>query len=715
MPKNKRKKRIKVKTKRTYKTSTRNGGEESGLKQTVLKEIVAILLVTLGVFIILALIGVAGDLGQWVLGAVQFVIGQGVFVLPLALFGVAFMLFAQEKYSLHIYNLVGLISFFICLSTILQAVLAPNNTSFDVGTIGQYGGVVGYGVYWAVSPILTRGVLIFIFVMLLIISVIVAVNARLKQILTKIMQILHRKKDGEHKPADSDFKINTTPPIKGTIGKNKEEPKPESASEPIVVISDKDWKYPSFDLLETTSTQADPGDAKANAEIIRSTFSDFGYEVKMDGVDVGPTVAQYALKPPNGVNLSKIAALDRNLALALEAHQVRIEAPIPGKSLVGIEVPNKKAAIVRLKDILAGKELAQMKSKLTFVLGRDVSGEVVGYDLRKAPHMLIAGATGSGKSVMINTLLVSLLYRNSPSELKLILVDPKRVEMGLYSDIPHLLSPVIYEPDKTISALKWAVAEMERRLKLVQEHKKRDIREYNALKGVDHMPYIVIVIDELYDLMLAAGKDVEALIQRIAQMARAVGIHLVLATQRPSVNVITGTIKANVPTRIALTTASQVDSRTIIDIAGAEKLLGKGDMLFSSPELIKPRRVQGVYLSEGEVTKVADFLKAQREPQYNEEVLAQAVKIKGITNIGDVDGGGDDDELFDQAAEIAIQSGRASASLFQRRLRVGYARAARLIDILEERGVVGPADGSRPREVLISGLDDLGGDVSEAE
>lgn len=707
------KKRTKVKAKRGYGKPGQGGSDESGLKNTVIKEILAILLVTLGVFVILALIGVAGDLGKWVLEAFRFVIGQSVYVLPLALFGVAFMLFAQERYSLRVYNVVGIISFFICLSTILQAILAPDSVGFDMGVIGQYGGVVGYGVHSIVSPIVTEGVLIFIFAMLMIISVIVAVNARLKQIIIKLLHPVRRTSQEEKSAtSDSSFKINTTLPIKGTIGKVKEEPKPEP--EPIMSITDKTWKYPSLELLETTSTQADPGDAKANAETIRTTFSDFGYEVKMDGVDVGPTVAQYALKPPSGVNLSKIAALDRNLALALEAHQVRIEAPIPGKSLVGIEVPNRKAATVRLKDILASKEMEQKKSNLTFVLGRDVSGDIISYDLHKAPHLLVAGATGSGKSVMINTLLVSLLYRNSPSELKLILVDPKRVEMSLYSDIPHLLSPVIYEPDKTISALKWAIAEMERRLKLMQDHKKREIREYNALKNVDHMPFIVIVIDELYDLMLAAGKDVEALIQRIAQMGRAVGIHLVLATQRPSVNVITGTIKANVPTRIALTTASQVDSRTIIDIAGAEKLLGKGDMLFSSPELIKPKRVQGVYLSEEEVTKVSDFLKIQREPQYNEEVLSQAVKIKGMVSVGDTDGG-EDDELSDQAAEIVIQSGKASASLLQRRLRVGYARAARLIDILEEKGVVGPADGSRPRDVLVSSLDSVDGGQSEPE
>lgn len=687
-----------------------NKNQEEGLKRSVVKEIVAILLITVAVFLVLALIGVAGSLGVWTLTAVRFVIGQAVYALPFALLLMAFMLFAQEKYPLRVYNVIGIISFFICLSTIIQAATAPE-VGLQISSVGQYGGIVGYAVYSVVSPILNKPVTIFIFSMLMLVSVIVAANARLKQIIKKILSPLRKEKGEEDKKEDQNFKINTLP-IKGTIGKStKEEPKPEV--EPIVSSTDKDWKYPSLDLLESTSTEADPGDAKKNAEIIRSTFDEFGYEVKMEGVDVGPTVAQYALRPPSGVNLSKISALDRNLALALEAQQIRIEAPIPGKSQVGIEVPNKKAATVRLRDILASKDMEQYKSKLSFVLGRDVSGEIIAYDLAKAPHLLVAGATGSGKSVLINTILASLLYRNSPSELKLILVDPKRVEMTLYNDIPHLLSPVIFEPDKTISALKWAVAEMERRLKLLSEHGKRNIGEYNQQKGVDHMPYIVIVIDELYDLMLAAGKDVEALIQRIAQMARAVGIHLVLATQRPSVNVITGTIKANVPTRVALTTASQVDSRTIIDVGGAEKLLGKGDMLFSSPEFIKPKRVQGVYLSEREVSDVAKFLREQRDPQYNEEVLAQAVKLKGMGG-SSVDMDGADDDLFNDAAEIVIQSGKASASLLQRRLRVGYARAARLIDLLEEQGVVGPADGARPREVLVSSLNDVTGDDSES-
>ncbi len=401
------------------------------------------------------------------------------------------------------------------------------------------------------------------------------------------------------------------------------------------------------------------------------------------------------------------------MALALSAEQVRIEAPIPGKSLVGVEVPNATRSTVRLKDILASDEIKSKKGKLNFVLGRDVNGTIISSDLDIAPHLLIAGSTGTGKSVMINTLLLSLLYRNSPSELKLILVDPKRVELSLYDEIPHLLCPVVYEPDRAISALKWAVAEMERRLKLLHEHRRKDIGEYNSMKNVDKMPFIVIVIDELADLMQKARKDMDSLIAQIAAMARASGIHLVLATQRPSVDVITGVIKNNVPTRIALTTSSQIDSRTIIETAGAEKLLSKGDMLFYSPAFLKSKRIQGVFVENEEISKVVKFLKDQKEPQYNEEVLAQAVKIKGLaSSFGGDDG---DDAEVTEAAEIVIQAGKASASLLQRRMRVGYAKAARLIDMLEEKGVVGPPDGARPRQVLVDSPGELNGGNSETE
>ncbi|MFO0862952.1 MAG: DNA translocase FtsK 4TM domain-containing protein [Candidatus Saccharibacteria bacterium] len=681
------------------------------LTRSASREITAILLIMISVFLVLAMLNFAGALGQWTLLATKFIIGQAVYVLPLALLISAYLLFRtneEENRGYKLNHLIGTILFFVFLSALIQAIINPANP--EIAQIGQYGGIVGYALYSVMSPVLNRPVSIFILSMLLLVSIVIAANASLREIFRRLLGKNKGEGDEQEKEEiqDNKFQINTKLPIKGTIGKDEEE-KEEKKNEPIVYSDDKDWKYPSIDILQATSTQPDPGDAKANAKLIANTFADFGYEVKMEGVDVGPTVAQYSLKPPTGVNLSKIASLDRNLALALEATQIRIEAPIPGKSLVGIEVPNKKGAMVRIKDIFQDKEYESQKSKLAFVLGRDVAGDIVTYDLAKAPHLLVAGATGTGKSVMINALLMSLLYRNSPSELKLIMVDPKRVELSLYNDIPHLLTPVITESDKTVSALKWAVAEMERRLKLLSEYNKRDIGEYNQVKDVDRMPYIVIIIDELFDLMMQAGKDVESLIQRISQMARAVGIHLVLATQRPSVNVITGTIKANVPARIALTTASQVDSRTIIDMGGAEKLLGKGDMLFASPEFIKPKRIQGVFMSNEEVSAVTKFLREQRQPEYNEEVLSQAVNMKG----GSAGGGFDamEDDLWQQAAEVVIAAGKGSSSLLQRRLGVGYARAAKLIDILEQKGVVGPANGSKPREILVGSIEELGGEA----
>ncbi|HSX30256.1 MAG TPA: DNA translocase FtsK [Candidatus Saccharimonadales bacterium] len=436
----------------------------------------------------------------------------------------------------------------------------------------------------------------------------------------------------------------------------------------------------------------------------------------MEGANVGPRVTQYTLKPPANVKLTKITALENNLALDLAAHSIRMEAPIPGKRAVGIEVPNVKSATVRLRSILESGDWSSLKSPLGFGIGRDIAGKPVVAELDRMPHLLVAGQTGSGKSVMINTILTSLLYRNSPSDLKLILVDPKQVELKPYDDIPHLLTPVITEPEKCISALKWAVAEMERRYKALAEAGNRNIVEYNNVKKEEGMPYIVIVIDELADLMMMAARDVEALIVRIAQKARAVGIHLVLATQRPSVDVITGLIKANVPARIAFTTASQVDSRTIIDQIGSEKLLGQGDMLFLTADMPKPKRVQGAFISDTETAKVTDFIRMQRPPQYDDEIISQPVQLNGKGGVvADMGGGGDmDDDMLRDAVRVVIEGRKASTSLLQRRLRIGYGRAARLIETMEEQGIVGPADGARPREVLVSSLDEVFGSANEA-
>lgn len=456
------------------------------------------------------------------------------------------------------------------------------------------------------------------------------------------------------------------------------------------------WQLPPINLLEESHDTVDSGNIEANVQIIQKTLADFGIEVEMGEVNVGPTVTQYTLRPAQGIKLSQIVALQNDMALALAAPSIRIEAPIPGRSLVGIEIPNKATAIVRIKDVVQTEDFAAHKSSLAFALGRDVAGRPLIADLARMPHLLIAGATGTGKSVAINSLLISFLYRNSPEELRLIVIDPKRVELNLYNGIPHLLTPVITDHDKAVNALKWAVAEMDRRYNLLAEAGKRNIIEYNS-KAQDHLPYIVIIVDELADLMAVAQADVEAAVVRLAQMARAVGVHLVVATQRPSVDIITGLIKANITARMAFAVASQVDSRTILDMSGAEKLLGSGDMLYITAELGKPRRIQGTYISEKEVRGVVDFVANQAgEVRYVEGVIE---KQRGGGGRGIFDSGDEDDEMLPEAITVVRQAGKASASLLQRRLRLGYARAARILDILEQKGIIGPGDGSKPRDV----------------
>ncbi|MBD3249950.1 MAG: DNA translocase FtsK [Candidatus Pacebacteria bacterium] len=460
------------------------------------------------------------------------------------------------------------------------------------------------------------------------------------------------------------------------------------------------WEYPPLSLLSNEEGgEADRGDVKENADLIENTLESFGIQAGVVEVNYGPSVTQYALEVAAGTKLSKITSLSTDLAMALAAPtgQIRIEAPIAGRSLVGIEVPNKSPHYVTLKTMLGSSKLKNHKSKLAVGLGIDVAGKPVLADIATMPHLLIAGATGSGKSICINSFLSSLLFRASPSELRLILVDPKRVELTGYNGIPHLLTPVIVEPSKVVSALKWAVNLMEKRYKQLSEVGVRDINEYNELAGLAAMPSVVIVVDEMADVMLYAPGEVEETITRIAQMARAVGIHLILATQRPSVDVITGLIKANIPARIAFNVSSMTDSRVILDTQGAEKLLGKGDMLFLPPDKAKPVRVQGTYVSGQETKQLIDYLKTQgQQPDYEEDVVT---KYKA-SEIGPVGPEGEEvDELFDNAAKLFVKRGKASASLIQRRLSVGYARAARILDQLHDAGLVGPPEGSKPRDV----------------
>ncbi|TSC55378.1 MAG: DNA segregation ATPase FtsK/SpoIIIE, S-DNA-T family [Parcubacteria group bacterium Gr01-1014_18] len=454
-----------------------------------------------------------------------------------------------------------------------------------------------------------------------------------------------------------------------------------------------------LDLLTPGFGKPTSRNIKLNAEVIAKTLTNFGIPVALGEVSVGPSVTQFTVKPQEGIKLTKIKALGDDLALALAAHPIRIEAPIPGKSYVGIEVPNQTCAVVKLRDILDSALFKDKKRKLIVALGRDVAGKEWSADIEKMPHLLVAGSTGSGKSVCLNGIIVSLLYQNGPDNLRFIMVDPKRVELSVYNDIPHLLTPVITDVKKTVNALKWLIGEMDRRYQVLAAVGKRNIGSFNET-APEKMPYIVVVFDELADLMVVAAREIETYIIRLAQMARAVGIHLILATQRPSVDVITGLIKANIPGRIAFSVASLVDSRTILDMSGAEKLLGKGDMLFHPPQLQKPVRIQGAFVDDEEIKRVVGFLKEYGGGAEFVPSIVEAQKDHGALN--DDDEGGDDDSMFEEAKAVVIEAKKASTSFLQRKLRVGYSRAARLMDLLEERGVIGPSDGARPREILAS-------------
>lgn len=467
------------------------------------------------------------------------------------------------------------------------------------------------------------------------------------------------------------------------------------------------WEYPPLSLLsDSVSGKADRGDIKANAAVIEKTLDSFGIQAKVVEVNLGPAVTQYAIEVAMGTKLSKITALSNDLALALAAPsgQIRIEAPIPGRSLVGIELPNRSPEFVPLKRILDSTGMQEARSKLTLALGLDVSGKSVVTELSRMPHLLIAGQTGSGKSVAINSFISTILFRASPAEVKFILVDPKRVELIGYNGIPHLLAPVIVEPDKVVSALKYLLAEMDHRYKMFAAVGARNIDSYNEISGFQALPHITLVIDELADIMLYSPVEVEDAVTRLAQMSRATGIHMILSTQRPSVDILTGLIKANIPARIAFAVSSQVDSRVILDMQGAEKLLGRGDMLFLPPDEAKPRRIQGAYVGDSDTNKLIEFLrKTGVAPQYTEEVTTMPTK----KTAGYRADGGERDELFSDAVRVVCDHDKASASLLQRRLSIGYARAARILDQLEATGVVGPAEGSKPREVLIRNAEEF--------
>lgn len=690
-----------------------------------------VLFFLLALLSLLSFFDAAGSLGNILAKILQLVLGWAAIAAPLifASLAVALLLAArgeknrpEETPASNLRVYLGGLLFTISLSGILHLVAMREEPSlaFELVKMGKGGGYLGVLAAFPLESLVDFWAGMVILAGLVIVSLILLFNinlavlfSRTRELATSPRRPLPVSDIKINKMQSSDFSVTEVADRKlamegpeAGLDETLSIAKEPSGKATLEKISAKyrksNWQLPPIALLEDAHSVVDSGNIEANVSIIQKTLVDFGIEVEMGEVNVGPTVTQYTLRPAQGIKLSQIVALQNDLALALAAPSIRIEAPIPGRSLVGIEVPNKATAIVRLKDIIQTENFLHHKSSLAFALGRDVAGQPVVADLSRMPHLLIAGATGSGKSIAINSILVSFLYRNSPEELRLIVIDPKRVELTLYNGIPHLLTEVVTDYDKAVNALKWAVAEMDRRYSLLASSGKRNLTEFNQ-HSEEKLPYIVIVVDELADLMAVAQADVETAVVRLAQMARAVGVHLVVATQRPSVDIITGLIKANITARIAFAVASQVDSRTILDMAGAEKLLGAGDMLYITSELGKPKRIQGTYISEKEVKGVVEFVSGQAgEVQYEEGILE---KQKFIGPAAGFEEDIDEDDLLPEAVQIVRQAGKASASLLQRRLRLGYARAARLLDLMEDKGIIGPADGAKPRDVFY-GRDD---------
>lgn len=693
-----------------------------GLSQETKNGIWGVVSLGLAVLSILTFFHKAGRAGELFASVSKLLFGWGIFLVPVGLLMLAVALFRSISRKIYSSAIIGTALFILGFLAIFN-IVGGGDFAVRVHQGGYLGLALGFPLFKAVG--FTSSFIIL--VILLFVSVLIALNIPVHKL------FLRGGEEGEELEEEEPLKDNvvikrgsqiiTAEAQKAEEAQQKRQAIGDKRQATAIVKTDEDkefvikasksgkWVLPPIEILHSDKDQPRSGDINANVAIIKRTLANFGIDVEMGEVSIGPTVTQFTLRPAMGVKLSQITTLSNDLALALAAHPIRIEAPIPGKPLVGIEVPNKKSAIVGLRDLFEADEFKRSKYFFPLALGRDVAGFPVYTGLEKMPHLLIAGATGTGKSVGVNAILLSLLYRHSPNILKLILVDPKRVELSLYNGIPHLITPVIVDTKKVVNALRWSVREMEKRYEKLSESASRDIFSYNAKQTAaqkEVIPFIVIVIDELADLMAAHGRDVEAAIVRLAQMARAVGIHLIVTTQRPSVEVITGLIKANITTRMAFQVASQVDSRTILDMAGAEKLLGNGDMLYQAGDTSKPRRLQGALVSEKEVKDVVKFMRQQVEQLEEEgEVSGETDKLK-LELDKDVSEGlsfrDDDsigDSLFYDAKEVVAQAGKASASLLQRRLKVGYARAARLLDLLEERGIIGPGEGAKPREVYI--------------
>ncbi len=665
------------------------------LHPEVKRNIITLILFGLILILIISAFNKGGVVGTFLYQRLSYLLGWGYYLLLLTLLLLIFtFLEKNQKISWQMITLGGVLFFVSSLGLV------------DLISIGR-GGFIGSLIGYLKIPFGQTNAFI-LFVITLIISFLIILNRPLKITKPKIKEEKKELEKNVFTQAENLEKSLINENSEKEISKAKETKREEVQKTKLDLILSKrlkekiyqDYVFPPLSLLNTSIEKPTIGDLRANANIIKRTLESFGLSVEMGEINVGPTVTRYTLKPAEGIKLSRITALNQDLALALAAHPIRIEAPIPGKSLVGIEVPNKVGAVVRLGNLIKDEEF-QKSGFLTFALGRNVSGEPIFANIEKMPHLLIAGATGSGKSITIHSLIISLLYKNSPLSLKLILIDPKRVELSVYNDLPHLVAPVVTDNKKAIGAFKWAISEMENRYQRFLEAGARDLKSYNQ-RAQKPLPYILIIVDELADLMVAYGREVEGAIIRLAQMSRATGIHLVVSTQRPSVEVITGLIKANITSRIALQVASQVDSRTILDMAGAERLLGNGDLLFISSDSPKPKRIQGAYISEEEIKKVIDYIKKNNKTETEENVYFEDIEKNNEGLNFDVfleENNSEEDPLYKEAVKLVLETQKASASLLQRRLKIGYARAARLLDIMEEKGIIGPAEGAKPRKV----------------
>jgi putative DNA translocase len=735
-----------AKRKRSRKSS-REVAPEHQLPGGFWRQVGAVILLALAVVLVMTWFGSGGTILKQIHSTAINIIGYATYFIPILLVYLAVMIFRAEGNRLPLVTWIA--------SFLMVAWLAG---IFGIPTFKQphpTGGVVGEGLNTLMTQILDKGVVAFIYVVLIFLTgiFILAISpAAVFRFIGGLFRNTRKEEDQENARIARRANLEAVGekiPVRGGISKavaeaekenralnikqhpaepkatTPEAKKPETA---LVAVSDPNWKMPSTELLSKKNNPPDGGNIQQNAAIIRSTYAEFGINVEIDGANVGPRVTQYTLKPPAGINLSKLTARDKELAMNLAVDKIRIEAPIPGTNSVGIEIPNIRSEGVTLRGMLENKAWKNAENPLTFVVGKDISGNAVVGNLAKMPHLLIAGTTGSGKSVMTNILISSLLYRNAPSDLKLIIVDPKQVEMVQYDGIPHLLTPIINSTDKALSAMKWAVNEMERRYTEMAEAKVKKIEDYNAkitkrtatIKDADgneqqqeqaKMPYIVIIIDEMADLMMQAGKDLEVPIVRIAQKGRAAGMHLVLATQRPIVKVITGLIKSNVPGRIAFAVNNNQDSRIMLDMGGAEKLLGAGDMLMLTTEMMgKPRRIQGAFASDDEIEKLTNFLREQRAPEYNDEVVAQAVSIGPATggSIGDLGRKYDpNDPIVRKAIEITLSKGKFSTASLQTYLGKGHGFVSGLAIWLEEIGVIGEQNGNKPRDINISSMEEF--------